>query len=113
MVSWKTLADLREPSTAVGKSHSLMLMRGATERTTICGGCSFAGRVTYQGFAAAWPSVTDEEGFADKMNGMPKFVASTTLTQAEWNATLIKGDVAEEVSKLKQQPGKNLLIFGS
>src|SRR5207253_7591035 len=71
------------------------------------------GRVTYQGFAAAWPSVTDEEGFADKMNSMPKFVASTTLTETQWNATLIKGDVPEEVARLKQQPGGDLLVFGS
>jgi len=71
------------------------------------------GRVTYEGFAAAWPSMTDEEGFADKMNSMPKFVASTTLKEAQWNATVIKGDVAEEVARLKQRPGGDLLIFGS
>lgn len=71
------------------------------------------GRVTYQGFAAAWPSITDEEGFADRMNSLPKFVASTTLEEAEWNATFIKGDIAEEVSKLKQQPGQDILIYGS
>lgn len=51
------------------------------------------GRVTYQGFAATWPSMTDEEGFADKMNSMPKFVASTTLEKTEWNANLIKGNI--------------------
>jgi dihydrofolate reductase len=44
------------------------------------------GRVTYQGFAAAWPSMTDEAGFADRMNSLPKYVASTTLDDAEWNA---------------------------
>jgi len=71
------------------------------------------GRVTYQGFAAAWPSMTDEEGFADKMNSMPKFVASTTLEKTEWNANLIKGNIVEEISKLKEQPGQNLLIYGS
>jgi len=72
------------------------------------------GRVTYQHFAAAWPSVTDEEGFADRMNSLPKFVASTTLQEPlEWNATLIQGDVAEAVSKLKQQPGQDILICGS
>ena len=71
------------------------------------------GRVTYQGFAAAWPSMTDEEGFADKMNSMPKFVASTTLEETEWNANLIKGNIVEEISKLKEQPGQNLLIYGS
>src|SRR5215203_4821974 len=47
------------------------------------------GRVTYQGFAAAWPSMTDEAGFADRMNSLPKYVASTTLDEAEWNASLI------------------------
>jgi len=73
------------------------------------------GRVTYEGFAAAWPSATDEEGFADRMNGLPKFVASTNLEEPlEWNnSTLIKGNVAEEVSKLKQQPGQDILIGGS
>ncbi len=72
------------------------------------------GRVTYQGFAQAWPSMTDEAGFADKMNGMPKFVVSTTLEKAEWNnSTLITGDVAEEVSRLKRQPGGDILVNGS
>lgn len=47
------------------------------------------------------------------MNSLPKFVASRTLEEAEWNATLIKGDIAEEVSKLKQQPGQDILIYGS
>ncbi len=58
------------------------------------------GRKTYQGFAAAWPGRTDEAGFADKMNSMPKYVVSTTLGQDEltWeNSTLISGDVAAEV----------------
>lgn len=71
------------------------------------------GRLTYQGFAAAWPSMTDEQGFADRMNSLPKFVASKTLQETEWNATLIQGDVAEEVSALKQQPGGDFLIYGS
>jgi len=56
------------------------------------------GRVTYEGFAAAWPARSGE--FADKMNGMPKFVASTTLRDLEWsNSALIQGDVAEGVTK--------------
>ncbi len=76
-------------------------------------GALLLGRVTYEGFATAWPSITDEAGFADKMNSMPKFVASRTLTETQWNATLIKGDVAEEVARLKQQAGQDLLIFGS
>jgi dihydrofolate reductase len=70
------------------------------------------GRVTYEGFAEAWPSRTGE--FADKLNNMPKYVVSTTLEEAEWNnSTLIKGDVAEEVAKLKQQPGGEVLVNGS
>ena len=73
------------------------------------------GRVTYQGFAAAWPSMEETEGeFAVKMNRLPKYVASTTLTgPLDWNATLLKGDVPEEVQKLKQQPGRDILIYGS
>ena len=70
------------------------------------------GRVTYEGFAAAWPSRTGE--FADKFNGMPKFVVSTTLEGAQWNnSTVIKGDVAEEVATLKQRPGGDILVNGS
>jgi len=71
------------------------------------------GRVTYQEFAAAWPSMTDEEGFADRMNNLPKFVVSTTLKEVKWNnSRLIKGNIAREVSKLKQQPGQDILIPG-
>jgi dihydrofolate reductase len=70
------------------------------------------GRVTYQGFADAWPSRTGE--FAEKFNTMPKYVVSTTLEDPEWtNSTVIKGDVAEEVSKLKEQPGGDLVVHGS
>ena len=55
-------------------------------------GTLLLGRVTYQGFAKAWPSITDEAGFADRMNGLPKFVVSTTLKELEWNnLSLIKG----------------------
>ena len=82
------------------------------------------GRVTYEGFAAAWPNMMEQYGgprraelgeYADMMNGYPKYVVSTTLEEPlEWNnSTLIVGDVAEEVSRLKQQPGKDILIFGS
>jgi dihydrofolate reductase len=71
------------------------------------------GRTTYQGFAAAWPTMTDEQGFANRMNTLPKFVASTTLTEADWNATLISENIADEVMRLKHQPGQDLLIYGS
>jgi dihydrofolate reductase len=73
------------------------------------------GRVTYEGFAAAWPSMEESEGeFAVRMNTLPKHVASTTLQEPlEWNATLINGDLAEAVSELKRQNGQDLLIYGS
>jgi dihydrofolate reductase len=69
------------------------------------------GKVTYEGFAQVWP--TRQGKMADKINGMPKYVASRTLKEPlEWNATLIKGDAAEEIRKLKQEPGGNLLQYG-
>jgi dihydrofolate reductase len=74
------------------------------------------GRVTYEGFAAAWPQIEDQAGeYGAWMNGYPKHVASRTLQEPlEWNnSTLIEGDVAEGVSKLKQQEGKDILVFGS
>jgi dihydrofolate reductase len=82
------------------------------------------GRVTYEGFAAAWPIMMEQyEGprraelqeYADMMNGYPKYVVSTTLEEPlKWNnSRLIKRNVAEEVSRLKQEPGKDILVFGS
>jgi dihydrofolate reductase len=72
------------------------------------------GRVTYEGFAAAWPSITDDAGFAEKMNGMPKLVVSNTLDELTWNnSTAIRGDDAEQVAKLKEQSGGPILVSGS
>jgi len=71
------------------------------------------GRVTYEGFASAWPTMSDNEGFAERMNSMPKHVASRTLKTATWNASIIKGDVIEGVSKLKERGGGDLLMGGS
>jgi len=73
------------------------------------------GRETYQSFAEAWPDRSDEAGFADRINSMDKYVVSTTLTEPlEWGpATLIKDNVIEEVTKLKQQPGQDILIYGT
>jgi dihydrofolate reductase len=72
------------------------------------------GRVTFEGFAAAWPDRTDEVGFADKFNGMRKYVVSSTLEDPSWNnSTVIKGDVAAEIAKLKQEPGGDILVNGS
>jgi dihydrofolate reductase len=72
------------------------------------------GRVTYESFAGAWPDRTDEAGFADKMNAMPKYVVSTTLEDPEWhNTTVVKGDAAEEVRALKDSDGGPIVIMGS
>ena len=72
------------------------------------------GRKTYEGFAAFWPSVPEDDPFGKRMNGMRKYVVSTTLDEPEWNnSILIKGNVADEIAKLKQQPGKNINITGS
>jgi dihydrofolate reductase len=70
------------------------------------------GRVTYEGFAAAWPSRDGE--FADKFNGMPKYVVSSTLENPEWNnSRVLLGDVVDEVSKLRQQAGGDIVVHGS
>jgi dihydrofolate reductase len=73
------------------------------------------GRTTYEGFAAAWPNMEEVEGdFAIRMNTLPKYVVSTTLEEADWNnSTIIRENVHEEVSRLKREPGKNILIGGS
>jgi dihydrofolate reductase len=70
------------------------------------------GRVTYEGFAAAWPSVKGE--FGDKFNGMPKYVVSSTLEEPTWNnSTVLKGDLVEEVSKLRQELDGDIMVHGS
>ena len=72
------------------------------------------GRVTYEGFAAAWPGRTDEFGFADKFNSMPKYVVSSTMESADWNnSTVIRDDVPGEVAKLKEGDGGDILVNGS
>ena len=75
------------------------------------------GRVTYELMASYWPTPAAQAAdpiVAEKMNTMPKIVFSRTLNTVEWNNTrLVKGDAAEEISKIKQQPGRDLLIFGS
>jgi dihydrofolate reductase len=70
------------------------------------------GRVTYQGFAAAWPQSKDEG--APYFNSVRKYVVSNTLDKLEWNnSVLLKGDAVEEITKLKQQDGENLVVHGS
>jgi len=70
------------------------------------------GRVTYEGFAEAWPSRDGE--FADMFNSMPKYVVSSTLANAEWNnSTVLRGDLAEEVATLKQRHDRDVVVHGS
>jgi dihydrofolate reductase len=72
------------------------------------------GRVTYEGFAAAWPEREDEAGFADRMNSMPKYVVSSTLTNPTWNnTTVLSGDVVEDVRRVREEQDGNILVAGS
>jgi dihydrofolate reductase len=76
------------------------------------------GRLTYQGLSAAYPAMADADSgvpnqFVERMNSIPKFVASTTLQEATWNASIIEGDVAAFVDDLKQQPGQDIIKYGN
>jgi dihydrofolate reductase len=76
------------------------------------------GRKTYEGFSAAYPTMSGGDSamfteFIERMNTIPKYVASTTLREATWNATVIDGDVASFVEDLKQQPGGNIIKYGN
>jgi class 3 adenylate cyclase len=77
-------------------------------------GALLLGRVTYDIFAAFWPTAPNDAGFADLMNGIPKYVVSTTLKEATWNnTTIIRENVAEQIADLKTQPGRDIFIHGS
>jgi dihydrofolate reductase len=81
---------------------------------TLTADAQLLGRITYEGFAAAWPPREDEAGFAQKMNSMPKYVVSTTLQDPTWNnSTVIKENVPEEVAKLKDRYEGDIVIHGS
>lgn len=81
---------------------------------TFASGGLLLGRVTYTEFAAAWPGRTDATGFADRFNSLPKYVISSTLEKAAWNNShLIKSNYAEEIAKLKQMDGQDLVVHGS
>jgi dihydrofolate reductase len=74
------------------------------------------GRVTYEGFAQAWPDRTDGEGFADRMNAMAKYVVSKSLSDANatWaNTTVLRGDAVAEIRALREKPGRDILVAGS
>src|ERR671930_876913 len=81
---------------------------------TMASGALLLGRKTYEGFAAAWPSRTDDVGFADKFNSMPKYVVSSTLENPTWNnSTVLKGDLKEEVEKLRDSVDGDVVVHGS
>lgn len=85
-------------------SYSLKLMENVEAQ--------LLGRVTYEGFAEAW-SQRSGDPYTDKFNAMPKYVASRTLTETKWNATLLEGDAAEAVRKLKEEDGGDLIKYGT
>jgi class 3 adenylate cyclase len=77
-------------------------------------GAILLGRVTYEVFAAFWPTAPKDAGFADRMNSIPKYVVSKSLRAASWrNSIIIAEDPAEKIAELKQQPGGDILLFGS
>ena len=79
---------------------------------TVASEALLLGRVTYEGFADAWPSRDGE--FADKFNGMPKYVVSSTLEAPEWNnTTVLRGDLREAVEKLKREVDGDIVVHGS
>lgn len=89
-------------------------LAGMQEQYLYSSGALVLGRVTYEGFAASWPGMEDSTGdFGKMMNSMPKHVASRTLQEAEWNATIMQGEVAAAVERLKDGDGDDLLIYGS
>ena len=73
------------------------------------------GRVTYEGFAQAWPARAGQDDYTDRINEMPKYVASKTLADSDmtWNASILQGDTAEAVAEAKEAPGENILKFGT
>ena len=72
------------------------------------------GRRTYEGFAAAWPTMEGTGEFGERMNSMPKYVVSSTLEEASWSGSiLVRGDLETEIGELKARPGRDLLLSGS
>jgi dihydrofolate reductase len=92
----------------VGHDHMMLMVQQMREADAL-----LLGRKTYESFAAYWPDQHDESGLAERMNDMPKYVASTTLHEVSWNATLLSGDVARDVAQLKEDPGNGLVLVGS
>jgi dihydrofolate reductase len=92
----------------VGNDHMMLMVHQMREADAL-----LLGRKTYEGFSAVWPHQHDDSGLAERMNQMPKYVASGTLKQVTWNATLLTGDVAHDVAELKEEPGNGLVVVGS
>ena len=85
-------------------------MRDGLDQARACGAL-LMGRTTYEDFTKIWPRRTDL--WADRINAMPKYVFSSELEKVNWNnTTIVRGDVVAEVTKLKQQEGRDLLIYG-
>jgi dihydrofolate reductase len=79
---------------------------------TLASDALLLGRVTYEGFAQVWPSIEGE--FGEKMNALPKYVVSSTLEKAEWNnTTVLKGEIVEEVTKVREQHQGDIVVHGS
>jgi dihydrofolate reductase len=77
-------------------------------------GALLLGRITYEGFAKAWPSMSDKNGFADRMNNLPKYVVSGSLENPLWNnTTVINGDLVDKILELKSKSEHDILVFGS
>jgi dihydrofolate reductase len=77
-------------------------------------GALLLGRVTYEGFAKAWPAMKDDAGFADKMNSMPKYVVSSSMDAGDWNnTTVLRGDLVDAVRALKRDVAGDVLVNGS
>jgi dihydrofolate reductase len=103
---------MEEPAwTAPSWNDEIAAFKGAEMAAA---GALLLGRLTYEGFARAWPARTDEASGGARMNALPKHVASTTLTRADWqNSAVLGPDVAGEVAALRAQEGGDLLLYGS
>jgi dihydrofolate reductase len=88
---------------------------GYARRLLFSSDAMLLGRKTYEGFAQAWPQRAGDNDFADRFNELPKFVASRSMPpgQAEWNATVLEGDVADAVAKLKDEDGETIIKYGT
>ncbi|WP_407539100.1 dihydrofolate reductase family protein [Deinococcus radiomollis] len=108
-----SLDGVTEEPSGWGGSYRSEDGRAFKEAELFSSGVLLLGRLTYQEFVAYWPDMQGTGAFADRMNGLPKLVATTTLSTPEWNAEFIVGDVPQAVKRLRVQPGQDILIYGS